>query len=246
MSNDLIIPFPPAKLARAAWLRLTGLLLLGLVAAAALGFYGYELYRLNGAVNSYQQAVFQYQMRTDAIDRLSDMEAAFNRYLLDGNSANTGLLEADKQRIEQLAQANADAQNDKVIQNLLAVEQKWYGQAVQPMIEERRKLAAGQGLPEDFLAKYRAVPQDLQIINFEMTAENAYHQAQQSMQQAQDQLRWRWIAFPVALLVAVGVIWLAFGAMRNVKHLKYAAENPEEEEDKEEDDDREPEDLGSK
>jgi hypothetical protein len=233
MSNDLIIPFPPAKMARAAWARVVGLLLLGIVAAAALGFYGYQLHRLNGAVNSYQQAVFQYQMRTEAIDRLSDMEAAFNRYLLDGNSANTGLLQADKQRIEQLAQTNADAQNDKVIQSLVATEQKWYGQAVQPLIEERRKLAAGQGLPEDFLAKYRAAPQDLQIINFEMTAENAYHQAQQSLQQAEDQLRWRWIVFPLALLCAAGVIWLSLGAMRNVKHLKYAAENPEDDDDDE-------------
>jgi exonuclease VII small subunit len=159
------------------------------------------------------------------------MEAAFNRYLLDGNSANTGLLQADKQRIEQLAQTNADAQNDKVTQSLVATEQKWYGQAVQPLIEERRKLAAGQGLPEDFLAKYRAAPQDLQIINFEMTAESAYHQAQQSLQQAEDQLRWLWIVFPVAVFVAVGAIWLSLGAMRNVKHLKYAAENPEEEDD---------------
>ncbi|HVG92178.1 MAG TPA: hypothetical protein VNB54_11875, partial [Alphaproteobacteria bacterium] len=107
MSSTLIIPVPPAKLARAVWLRVIGVLMLGLIAAAALGFYGYELHRLNGASSSYQQAVLQYQMRTEAIDRLSDMEAAFNRYLLDGNSANTGLIQADKQRIEQLAQANA-------------------------------------------------------------------------------------------------------------------------------------------
>src|ERR1051326_8988833 len=147
MSSELIIPVPPVKLARAAWLRVIGLLLLGLVAAAALAYCGYQLHRLNGAVNSYQQAVFQYQMRTEAIDRLSDMEAAFNRYLLDGNSANTGLIQADKQRIEQLAQANADAQNDKVIQSLVATEQKWYGQAGHPLIEDRRKLAGGQGMP---------------------------------------------------------------------------------------------------
>src|SRR3954467_836508 len=227
MSSTLIIPVPPAKLARAVWVRVIGVLLLGLLAAAALAYCAYQLHGLNGAVNRYQQAVFQYQMRKEAIDRLSDMEAAFNRYLLDGNSANTGLLEADKQRIEQLAQTNADAQNDKLLQSLVATEQKWYGQAVQPLIEERRKLPAGQGLPEDFLAKYRAAPQDLQIINFEMTAENAYHQAQQSLQQAEDQLRWRWFAFPVALLLAVGVIWLSLGTMRNVRYLKYAAENPE-------------------
>jgi hypothetical protein len=234
MSSTLIIPVPPVKLARAAWARVIVLLLIGLLAAVALAYYGYELHRLRGAVDSYQQAVFQYQMRTEAIDRLSDMEAAFNRYLLDSNSANTGLIQADKQRIEQLAQANADAQNDKVLQQLVAAEQKWYGQAVQPLIEERRKLATGQGLPEDFLAKYRAAPQDLQIINFETTAENAYHQAQQSLQQAEDQLRWPLAAFPLAVLLAVGVIWLSLGAMKNVKHLKYAAENPEDEEDDDE------------
>jgi len=234
MSSTLIIPVPPAKLARAAWARVIGLLLLGLLAAAALGFYGYELHRLNGALSSYQQAVLQYQMRTEAIDRLSDMEAAFNRYLLDSNSANTGLIQADKQRIEQLAQANADAQNDKVLQQLVATEQKWYAQAVQPLIEERRKLAAGQGLPEDFLAKYRAAPQDLQIVSFEITAENTYHQAQQALEQAEDQLRWRWLPFPLAGLAILGTIWLAIGAMKNVSYLRQAAENPEE-------DDNEPE-----
>ena len=231
MSNELIIPVPPAKLARAAWARVIGVLLLGLLAATALAFYGYQLHRMNGAVNSYQQAVFQYQMRTEAIDRLSDMEAAFNRYLLDGNSANTGLIQADKQRIEQLAQANADAQNDKLLQSLLASEQKWYGQAVQPLLESRRNLAAGQGLPEDFLAKYRAAPQDLQIVNFEISAENAYHQAQQALEQAEDQLRWRWLPFPLAGLAIPGMIWLAIRAMKNVSYLKQAAENPEDEDD---------------
>lgn len=236
MSSTLIIPVPPAKLARAAWARVVGLLLLGLLAAAALGFYGYELHRLNGALSSYQLAVLQYQMRTEAIDRLSDMEAAFNRYLLDSNSANTGLLQADKQRIEQLAQANADAQNDKVLQQLVATEQKWYAQAVQPLIEERRKLAAGQGLPEDFLAKYRAAPQDLQIVNFEITAENTYHQAQQALEQAEDRLRWRWLPLPLAGLAILSMIWLAIGAMKNVSYLRQAAENPEDD-----DNDNEPE-----
>lgn len=231
MSSTLIIPVPPTKLARAAWARVIGLLLLGLLAAAALGFYGYELHRLNGALSGYQQAVLQYQMRTEAIDRLSDMEAAFNRYLLDGNSANTGLIQADKQRIEQLAQANADAQSDKLLQSLVASEQKWYGQAVQPLIETRRNLATGQGLPEDFLAKYRAVPQDLQIINFEISAENAYHQAQQVLEQAEDQLRWRWLPFPLAGLAIIGMIWLGVGAVKNVSYLKQAAENPEEDDD---------------
>jgi len=231
MSSTLIIPVPPAKLARAAWLRVIGVLLLGLLAAVALGFYGYELYRLNGALSKYQQAMLQQQMRTEAINRLSEMDVSFNRYLLDGNSANTGLIQADKQRIEQLAQANSDAQNDKLLQGLVAAEQKWYAQAVQPLIEERRKLAAGQGLPEDFLAKYRAAPQDLQIVSAEIATENADREALQALQQAQDQLRWRWLPFPLAGLAILGMLWLVIGAVKNVSYLKQAAENPEEEDD---------------
>jgi hypothetical protein len=231
MSSILIIPVPPVKLARAVWIRVIGLLLLGLLSAGALGFYGYELHRLREALDTYKQAAALHQVRTEAINHLSDMEAAFNRYLLDGNSANTGLILADKQRIEQLAQSNADTQNDKLLQGLAATEQKWYGQAVQPLIEERRKLAAGQGLPEDFLAKYRAAPQDLQIVNFEMAAENAYHQAQQMLQQTQDQMHWQWLPFPVAGLLIVGMIALGIGALKNVSYLKQAAENPEEEDD---------------
>ena len=143
MSSTLIIPVPPAKLARAAWLRVIGVLLLGLLAAVALAFYGYELYRLKRALSRYQQAMLQHQMRTEAINRLSEMDVSLNRYLLDGNSANTGLLQADKQRIEQLAQANADAQNDKLLQGLVAAELKWYGQAVQPL--DGRTAQAGRG-----------------------------------------------------------------------------------------------------
>jgi hypothetical protein len=231
MSSTLIIPVPPAKLARAAWFRVIGVLLLGLLAAVALAFYGYELYRLNGALSRYQQAMLQHQMRTEAINRLSEMDVSFNRYLLDGNSANTGLIQADKQRVEQLAQANADAQNDHLLQGLVAAEQKWYAQAVQPLIDERRKLAVGQGLPEDFLAKYRAAPQDLQIVNLEIATENAHREALQALQGTEDQLRWRWLPFPLAGLAIIGIIWLAIGAIKNVSHLKQAAENPEEEDD---------------
>ena len=225
MSSLLMIPIPAIKLARMGRTRVAGLLLLSLLGAAALAFYGYQLHRMNGVLNSYKQAASQYQMRTEAIHRLSDMEAAFNRYVLDGNSANLGLLQSDKQRIEQLAQWDADAQHDQLLQNLMAAEQKWYGQAVQPMIEERRKLAVGQGLPEDFLAKYRAAPQDLQVINFEIATENTHHQAQQTLQQSQNQLRWLWLPYPLAGLLVVGVVALAIGAMKNVNHLKQATES---------------------
>ena len=118
MSSELIIPIPPHKLARKAWLRVTGLLLLGLLGAAALAFYGYQIHRLSSALNTYKDAESQYQRRSEAIRRLSDMETAFNRFLLDANSANLGLMEANKQRIEQLAQQDANAQNDQLLQNL--------------------------------------------------------------------------------------------------------------------------------
>jgi hypothetical protein len=230
-----MVPIPAVKLARRAWMSLAALLLLSLLAAVGLGFYGYQLHRLDSALAAYKQAAAQYQVRTEAIHRLSDMETAFNRYLLDGNSANLGLIQADKQRIEQLAQWDADAQHDQLLQNLVAAEQKWHGQIVQPIIEERRKIAAGQGLPEDFLAKYRASGQDLQLITFETNAENAQHQAQQALQQSQNEVRWVWLPYPLAALVLIGVVALTVSAMKRVHQLKQAAEDSGEEEEDEHD-----------
>jgi hypothetical protein len=235
MSSELIIPIPPVKLARKAWLRVTGLLLLGLLGAAALAFYGYQIHRLSSALNTYKDAESQYQRRSEAIRRLSDMETAFNRFLLDANSANLGLMEANKQRIEQLAQQDANAQNDQLLQNLVAAEKKWYSQTVQPMVEERRKLAAGQGLPEELLAKYRSAPQDLQLINSEVTTQNAQRAAQETLQQTQEQIRWLWVPIPLAAVLALGVIWLTMHAMKGVNHLKLAAEGGSDEEEAEED-----------
>jgi hypothetical protein len=230
-----MVPIPAVKLARKAWMSLAALLLLSLLAAVGLGFYGYQLNRLDSALATYKQAAAQYQVRTEAIHRLSDMETAFNRYLLDGNSANLGLIQADKQRIEQLAQWDADAQHDQLLQNLVATEQKWHGQIVQPIIEERRKVAAGQGLPEDFLAKYRSSGQDLQLITFETNAENAHHQAQQVLQQSQNEVRWLWLPYPLAALIVFGVIALTVGAVKSVHQLKQAAEDAGEEEEDEHD-----------
>ncbi|HEX4603519.1 MAG TPA: hypothetical protein VH724_05955 [Candidatus Angelobacter sp.] len=228
MSSLLIIPIPLAKLARRAWVRLIGLLLLGLLAAAALGFCGYRLHQLNGAAKAYRLATEQYQARTEAIHRLSDMEAAFNRYLLDGNAANQGLLEADRQRIEELGKGNA--QNDDVLKNLVALEQKWYAQAVQPLMDARHALAAGQGLPEDFLGKYRNAPQDLQIINLKMAAADAQRQSQQVMQQSEIGAV-RWLPIPLAVLLMISMLWLGVGAIKSVNHLKQAAESAGDEED---------------
>lgn len=227
--SSMYIPVPPVKLARRAWLRLAGLLILALAAAIALGFYGYELHKLDSALSAYQAATVQFHVRTEAIHRLSSIEGAFDRYLLDGNSANLGLMQSDQRRIEQLAQQDSGAQHDQLLQNMVAAEQKWSGQT-QPVIEERKKLAAGQGLPEDFLAKYRGASQDLQTINFEIAADNDLRQAQQALQQAVDQLRWTWLPIPLAGLLAIGVIWLTIHATKSVHHLKQAAESEGEEE----------------
>ncbi|HEY3767844.1 MAG TPA: hypothetical protein VGN44_04155 [Candidatus Angelobacter sp.] len=231
MSSVLIIPPSAIQLARKAWLRVTGLLLLGLLGAVALAFYGYQIHRLSAAMNSYKDAESQYHVRTEAIHRLSDMETAFNRFLLDANSANLGLMQGDKQRIEQLAQWDANAKSDQLLQNMVAAEQKWYSQIVQPMVDDRNKLAAGQGLPEDFLAKYRAARQDLQLINFEVATENAHHQAQDALQQTESQVRWLWVPYPLAVLLMAGIIALAVSAMKRVHHLKLTAESEGDEED---------------
>jgi hypothetical protein len=235
-----MVPISAVKLARRAWMSLAALLLLSLLAAVGLGFYGYQLHRLDSALAAYKQAAAQYQVRTEAIHRLRDMETAFNRYLLDGNSANLGLIQADKQRIEQLAQWDADAQHDQLLQSLVAAEQKWHGQIVQPIIEERRKIAAGQGLPEDFLAKYRSSGQDLQLIAFETNAENAHHQAQQALQQSQNEVRWLWLPYPLAALLVFGVVALTVGAVKRVHQLKLAAEDAGEDEEEDEHDAQEP------
>jgi hypothetical protein len=129
-----------------------------------------------------------------------------------------------------LAQQNADAQHDQILQNVVAAEQKWYPQIVEPMVDERRKLAAGQGLPEDFLAKYRAAPQDLQLINFEVATENAQRQAQDALQETERQVRWLWVPIPLASLLIIGIIWLGVNAMKRVNHLKQAAESDGDEE----------------
>jgi hypothetical protein len=231
----MYIPIPPVKLARKAWLRLFGLLLLALLGAVALALYGYDLYRLREAVTAYQAAATQFHVRTEAIHRLSGMEGAFNRYLLDGNSANLGLMQSDQRRLEQLAQQDAAAQHDQLLQNIVAAEQKWSGQTA-PVIEERKKLAAGQGLPEDFLAKYRAAGQNLETINFEIAADNDQRQAQQALQQADSQLRWTWLPIPLAVLLAIGIIWLTIHVTRGVHHLRQAAESDDEDDEEAADD----------
>lgn len=231
--SELIIPIAPAKLARRAWTYVFGLLFLGLLAAVALGFYGYQIHRINTVLNNYKEAEWQYHTRTEAITHLSDMETAFNRFLLDANSANLGLMQSDKQRIEQLAQRDDRAKNDQLLQNLVAAEQKWDSQVAQPLVEERRKLAAGQGLTEDFLAKYRAARQDLQLIQFQVATESAHQAAQEALQQSEGQIRWLWVPYPLSALFIIGIAALGVQSMKSINHLKQSAEDAGAEEDDE-------------
>jgi hypothetical protein len=230
MSSVLIIPPSAAKLARQAWLRVANLLIFAFLSAAALAFYGIKLENLSKAKDAYKNAEQAYHVRTQAIHRVSDMEAAFNRYLLDANSANLDLLQSDKQRIEQLAQQDADTQHDQLLQGMVASEKKWNEQVVQPLVEERRKLAAGQGISEDFLGKYRAARQDLQVLNTEIAAENAHHQAQQALERTENTLRWLWLPLPIAFTLAIATIWRGIGTMRSINHLKQVAEDAADEE----------------
>ena len=70
-------------------------------------------------------------------------------------------------------------------------------------------------------------------MNLEIATENAHREALQALQQTEDQLRWRWLSFPLAALAIIGIIWLGIGAIKNVSYLKQAAENPEEDNDPE-------------
>jgi len=228
MSSVLIIPPSAIQLARKAWLHVTGLLLLGLLGAAALAFYGYQIHRLNSAMDTYKLAQAEYGLRISAIQRLSDMERAFNRFLLDANPANLDLMQGNGQMIEQLAQSNKD---DRLLQNLMVTQQKWNDQVVQPMVEARKKLSASQGLPEDFLAKYRSPAQYLEVGAFEIPTAIKYTAAEKAFLQAESQVRWLWVPYPLAVLLMVGIIALSVSAMKRVNHLKLTAESGGDEDD---------------
>jgi hypothetical protein len=236
MSSVLIIPPSAIQLARKAWLRVTGLLLLGLLGAVALAFYGYQIHRLSAAIETYQEAQTEYTSRTLAIQILRDMQAAFNRFLLDENFANLNLMQADKKMLEQMAQSS---KGDPLLQNLVSTQQKWNDQVAQPLIEARKKLSVNQGLPEDLLTKYRAPGQDLDVPAFEIPTESKYMSAKETLLRAESQIRWLWVPYPLAVLLIAGMITLAASAMKRVHHLKLTAENAGDEED----DDRDSTDI---
>jgi len=205
------------RLVRRVQIFVLGLLLLGVLGAASLGFAGYRLYQLNAEMSSYAPAASLYRVRTSVIHQLSDMETALHRFLLDGNSASLTLLQRDKERIEQIAQEDPELRADKLLQSLVAKEQQWY-QQVSPLIEERKSLPPGQGLSEDFVSHFRTLSPDLDVVSFEVRAEQDYRHALEAMAQPekQAQVRFSVMSWLVAALLIVLTIALAGAAMRHV------------------------------
>jgi hypothetical protein len=205
------------RLVRRAKIFVFGLLLLGVLGAAGLGFAGYRLYQLNAEMSSYAPAASLYRVRTSVIHQLSDMETALHRFLLDGDSASLTLLQRDKERIEQIAQEDPELKADKLLQSLVAREQQWY-QKVSPLIEERKNLPSGQGLSEDFVSHFRTLSPDLDVVSFEVLAEQEYRHALEAMAQPEKQAQERFsvMCWFVAVLLIVLVIALAGTSVRHL------------------------------
>jgi hypothetical protein len=208
-------------LARRAHSHVFGILVLGLLAAFGLGYSGYQLHQLNSALNQYTEAAAQHQARMEALNLLYEMETSFARFLLDGNSANLGLMQRDRDTLEQMAQRDA-SRNDQVLQNLVAQEKRWYTQTAQPLIDQRKNLPAGQGLSEDFLAHYRASGTGLELLNPELISQTANSDAFHQLMESQRKLTvWFSVGyFAAAILVVLGVCVLAWGAFKSVAGLR--------------------------
>jgi CHASE3 domain sensor protein len=208
-------------LARRVKIFVFGLLLLGVLGAAALGYAAYRVYELNAQMSSYAPAASLYRVRTTVIHQLSDMETALHRFLLDGNSSSLNLMQRDKERIEQMAQEDPELQADKLLQSLVAKEQQWY-QQVSPLIEERKNLPAGQGLSEDFVNHFRTLSPDLDVVSFEVRAEREYRQALEGMAQSERQSRLRFsvMSWFGAVLLIVFMIALTGAALRHLGGLR--------------------------
>lgn len=227
MSSLLVIPIPPAKLARRVWIAVFGLLLLALTAALALGYYGHRLNRLDDAVTAYEKATLQYQTRNLALQDVSQMEEIFNLYLLRGDRGVLQLMAQPRNSLEQVAQQEINGQRDPILVNLAADAKKWYDQTVQPMVEARQKVPAGQPLPEHFFDPYLPVDK----IGFLFASESAQNNATKAVAGASMNPRWLWLPYPLAGLLAIAVVALTVGAVKRVHQLKLAAEDSGEEED---------------
>jgi hypothetical protein len=224
MSTQATSPPPAGRPARKARVFILGLLLAGLIGPLGLLYAGYQAYRAKSEVSIYSGAASLYRSRMDAIHRLYDMETAFHRFLLDGNSANLTLMQRDKEAIDQLAHRDPAGDDDKLLRDVAAKAQQWQTQVAQPLVDQRKALPSGQGISEDFLAHYRAAGSDLGASSFEMETEKDYNTALQGLADAQRRISiWFSLAY---LAAAVGASILAFflasGALRHVGDLKTA------------------------
>src|SRR5215472_11278468 len=193
------------------------LVLVGLLGAASLAYTAYRVHQLSSAVSNYGPAASLYRVRTAAIHQLSDMETSFHRFLLDGDSASLTLMQRDKERIEQMAQEDPELKSDQLMQSMVAKEQQWSAQ-VAPLIEERKNLPPGQGISEDFVAHYRVLNPDLDVVRFESSAERDYRHTLEALNQSEQSTG---LGFFVtwltgAVVLAILMLALALGALRHL------------------------------
>lgn len=215
------------RLATKVRMFILGLASLGLLGALGLGYAGYRAHQFSTAVGELPKAASVFRAQTAVLHQLSDMEKAFDRYMLDGNSSTRELLERDKASVEQyvqIAQQDPELKNDRLLPEMLTKAQAWYSQA-QPLIEERKNLPPGQGLSEEFLAHYRQNRPNLNLIGFEIKAESAYRQPLENLTESEKQTKIWFLVFclSTALLLIVAILALAVSALRHVGTMRSAA-----------------------
>jgi len=66
---------------------------------------------------------------------------------------------------------------------------------------------------------------------FEIPTAIKYTAAEKAFLQAESQVRWLWVPYPLAVLLMVGIIALSVSAMKRVNHLKLTAESGGDEDD---------------
>ncbi|HEX7285601.1 MAG TPA: hypothetical protein VF532_05430 [Candidatus Angelobacter sp.] len=212
------------------------LLLLALAVAAGFAWTAYHLHQLQGAIANHGAALRQFQVRQEAIFAADSMDTALLRFMLDGNTANTELIRLNKELVERLAQQDDAAKNDKMLQDLVAKEQQWYSQFAQPLIEQRKQVQAGQGLPEDLLNRYRTTKKDLGTFDLEMAAQAAYQRDTQGLLQAQEHLGpGAWLRYAAVALALIAIFAVALGTFRNIGRLHRVAKGEGEVEEDDED-----------
>jgi hypothetical protein len=215
------------RLAAKVRMFILGVASLGLLGALGLGYAGYRAHQFSTAVGELPKAASLFRAQTAVLHQLSDMEKAFDRYLLDGNSSSLELMDRDKSSVEQyvqIAQQDPELQSDKLMPEMLAKAQAWRSQ-VQPLIDERKNLPAGQGLSEEFLSHYRQNRPSLDLIGYEIKAEGAYRHPLENLTESEKQTKVWFLLFclSTALLLIVAILALAASALRHVGSMRSAA-----------------------